>query len=208
MISLRRPVSRRVNRIGGSDDPKLIAEVCRNIMAVRARRRLLGQTARRASATRNVKGRDARKAVALRQPFWQSGSRYGRRKSTEARPPPVRFHAKHVSVGESGGEYFQVSFDNDDPSDDDLDLSLPDQPYLLVQRQFEDDDGGVCYIETLDHDSYTGHYRLRLIEFTPTRLAFEIARKDHKYVEVTFDLNAKRFSEVKRIVHIIFGVRA
>jgi hypothetical protein len=27
MISLRRPVSRRVNRTGGSDDPKLIAEV-------------------------------------------------------------------------------------------------------------------------------------------------------------------------------------
>ena len=120
----------------------------------------------------------------------------------------MRFHAKHVSAGESGGEYFQVSFDNDDPSDDDLDLSPRDQPYLLVQRQFEDDDGGVCYIETLDHDTYTGHYRLRLIEFTPTRLAFEIARKDHKYVEVTFDLNPKRFSEVKRIVHIIFGVRA
>jgi hypothetical protein len=152
--------------------------------------------------------RDAREAVALRRPFWQSGSRYGRRKCTEARPPPVRFHAKHVSVGESGGEYFQVSFDNEDPSDDDLDLSPPDQPYLIVQRQFEDDDGGVCYIETLDHDTYTGHYRLRLIEFTPTRLAFEIARKDHKYVEVTFDLNAKLFSEVKRIVHIVFGVRA
>jgi hypothetical protein len=120
----------------------------------------------------------------------------------------VRFRAKHVSIGEAGGEYFQVSFDNEDPSDDDLDLSPPDQPYLLVQRQFEDDDGGVCYIETLDHDIYTGHYRLRLIEFTPTRLAFEIVRKDHKYVEVTFDLNAKRFSEIKRIVHIIFGVRA
>jgi hypothetical protein len=27
MISLRRPVSRQVNRTGGSDDPKLIAEV-------------------------------------------------------------------------------------------------------------------------------------------------------------------------------------
>ena len=91
----------------------------------------------------------------------------------------MRFHAKHVSVAESGGEYFQVSFDNEDPGDDDLDLSPPDQPYLLVQRQFENDDGGVCYIETLDHDTYTGHFRLRLIEFTPTRLAFEIARKDH-----------------------------
>ena len=98
----------------------------------------------------------------------------------------MRFRAKHVSIGESGGEYFQVSFDNEDPSDDDLDLSPPDQPYLLVRRQFEDDDGGVCYIETLDHDTYTGHYRLRLIEFTPTRLAFEIIRKHHKYVEVTF----------------------
>ena len=119
----------------------------------------------------------------------------------------MRFHAKHVSIGESGGEYFQVSFDNEDPSDD-LDLSSPDQPYLLVQRQFEDDDGGVCYIETLDHDTYTGHFRLRLIEFTLTRLAFEIARKDHKYIEVTYDLDAKRFGEVKRIVHIVFGVRA
>ena len=120
----------------------------------------------------------------------------------------MKFRAKHVSIGESGGEYFQVSFDNEDPSDDDLDWSPPDQPYLLVQRQFEDDNGGVRYIETLDHDTYTGHCRLRLIEFTPTRLAFEIVRKDHKYVEVAFDLNAKRFSEVKRIVDIIFGVRA
>lgn len=120
----------------------------------------------------------------------------------------MRFHAKHVFVGESGGEYFQVSFDNEGPTVDDLDLSPSDHPYLLVQRSFEDEDGGVCYIETLDRNTYTGQYCLRLIEFTPTRLAFEIARKKHTYVEVTFDLSAKRFSEVKRIVHIIFGVRA
>jgi hypothetical protein len=93
------------------------------------------------------------------------------------------------------------------PSDDDFDLSGPDHPYLVVQRQFEDDDGGVCYIETHDHDTYTGHFRLRLIEFTPTRLAFEIARTDHKYVEVTYDLDAKQFGEVQRIVHIVFGVQ-
>src|SRR6266581_1004912 len=112
-------------------------------------------------------------------------------------------HANHVSIAESGGEYFQVSFDSEAPSDDDFDLSGPDHPYLVVQRQFEDDDGGVCYIETHDDDTYTGHYRLRLIEFTPTRLAFEIVRKDHKYVEVTYDLDAKRFDEVQRIVHVI-----
>ena len=126
---------------------------------------------------------------------------------TEARPYPLRYHANHVSVAESGDEYFQVSFDSEAPSGDDSDLSGPDHPYLLVQRQFEDDDGGVCYIETHDHDTYTGHFRLRLIELTPTRFAFEIARTDHKYVEVTYDLDAKRFGEVQRIVHIVFGVQ-
>ncbi|MGA7868850.1 MAG: hypothetical protein WCA23_33590 [Stellaceae bacterium] len=41
----------------------------------------------------------------------------------------------------------------------------------------------------------------------PSPFAFEIARKDHKYVEVTYDLDAQRFDEVRRIVHIIFGVQ-
>ena len=126
---------------------------------------------------------------------------------TEARPHPLRFHANHVTVGESGDEYFQVPFDGEAPSDDDFDLSGPDHFYLLVQRQFEDDDGGVCYIETHDHDTYTGHFRLRLIELTPTRFAFEIARTNHKYVEVTYDLDAKRFGEVQRMVRIVFGVQ-
>jgi len=40
-----------------------------------------------------------------------------------------------------------------------------------------------------------------------SRLAFEIARKDHKYVEVTYDLDAKRFGDVQRIVHIVFDVQ-
>jgi hypothetical protein len=120
----------------------------------------------------------------------------------------MRFHAKYVSVGEFGDEYFEVSFDSEDPGDDNLDLSGDENPYLIVQRQFEDDDGGVCYIETHDHDTYSGHFRLRLIRFTPTRFAFEIARKDHNYVEVTYDLDAKWFDEVRRIVHIIFGAQS
>jgi len=60
----------------------------------------------------------------------------------------MRFHAKYVSVGEFGDEYFEVSFDSEDPGNDDLDLSGDENPYLIVQRQFEDGDGGVCYIET------------------------------------------------------------
>lgn len=117
----------------------------------------------------------------------------------------MKLYAADVSVGESGDEYFQVSFDTDDPSDEAFDPSGPDHPYLLIQRQFEDDDGGVCYIETHDHDAYTGYFRLKMIEFTRTRLAFEIERANHKHVEVTYDLDATRFDEVHRIVRIIFG---
>ena len=120
----------------------------------------------------------------------------------------MRFHAKYVSVGEFRGEYFAVSFHNEDPNNDDFELSDDEDPYLIVQRQFEDDDGGVCYIETHNHDTYSGHFRLRLLRFTATRFAFEIARKDHKYVEVTYDLDAKRFDDVQRIVHIIFGTQS
>jgi hypothetical protein len=49
--------------------------------------------------------------------------------------------------------------------------------------------------------------RMRLIEFTPTRLAFEIARPLNKNVEVTYKLPAKQFREVQRILDIIFGVQ-
>jgi hypothetical protein len=119
----------------------------------------------------------------------------------------MKFHARCVSVGESGGEYFAVSFDNEDPSNDGFELSDDQEPYLIVQRQFEDDDEGVCYIESHDHDTYSGSFRLRLLRFTLTRFAFEIARKDRKYVEVSYELDARRFDEVRRIVHIIFGVQ-
>src|SRR4051794_12446241 len=126
---------------------------------------------------------------------------------TEERRGPVRFHANDVPVSEAGDEYVQVAFDADGPGDDDIDLSGPDQHYMLVQRQFEEDDGGVCYIETHDHDTYTGHFRLRLIEFTPRHFAFKIVRTDHKYVEVTYDLDPKQFGEVRPVVDIIFGVQ-
>jgi hypothetical protein len=61
----------------------------------------------------------------------------------------MKLDAAYVSVAEFDDQYFQVSFDTQDPGDG-FDLSAPLQPYLIVQRQFEDDDGGVCYIETRD----------------------------------------------------------
>ena len=82
----------------------------------------------------------------------------------------MRFLAKYVSASENG-DYYQVAFENSDAAD----VYGPDSPYLLIQRQFEDPDGGECYVETHEKE-YVGHFRLRSIEFSPSRLLLEIAR--------------------------------
>ncbi len=114
----------------------------------------------------------------------------------------MRFHAKYVSASEAG-DYYQVSFDTEDPGEDSTDPREPDRPYLIIQRQFETLDGGQCYVETHDH-GYVGHFHVRLTNFTRTCLAFEIARKRNTYVEVSCSLDAVEFKEVQRIVNIIF----
>jgi hypothetical protein len=118
----------------------------------------------------------------------------------------MNLQATYVSADEFDGQYFEVSFDTEAP-DADIDLSAPLKPYLLIQRQFEDDDGGVCYIETHEPDGYAGHFRLRLAEFAPTKLVFDIDRATDRRVEVTFTLDPRRFQEIGRIVRIIFGVK-
>lgn len=116
----------------------------------------------------------------------------------------MNLHATHVSVADFDGLSFQVSFDTEDP-DADFDPSEPTSPYLVIQRQFEDEEGGVCYIETHKPDTYAGHFKLCLVELTPTRLRFEIDRPTDRMVEVTFALDPLRFTEVEHILRIIFG---
>ena len=114
----------------------------------------------------------------------------------------MKFHAKYVSAAEAG-DYYQVSFDAEDPGDDATDSPGVDSPYLIIQRQFETPDGGRCYVETHDH-GYVGHYRVKLIAFSPTQLVVVIERKSNARVEVTYALDAVEFDEVRRVVNIIF----
>jgi hypothetical protein len=64
----------------------------------------------------------------------------------------MRLRAKYVSASENG-DYYQVAFENTDQASDAADVDGPDSPYLLIQRQFEDPNGGQCYVET--HDKNT-----------------------------------------------------
>ena len=126
------------------------------------------------------------------------------RSFSEGTPSLMRFHAKYVSASEAG-DYYEVSFDTEDPGEDSTDPRGPDRPYLIIQRQFETPDGGQCYVETHD-DGHVGHFHVRLTNFTRTCLAFEIARKRNAStcVEVSCSLDAVEFREVRRIVNIIF----
>lgn len=117
----------------------------------------------------------------------------------------MRFHAQDVSAS-AAGDYFQLSFSPRQSDEGVSDLYEEPGPYLLVQRQFETPDGGRCYIETHD-EGYRGHFRLRLIELSRTRLSFEIFRKSNTHVEISFALTDAEFEEVRRIAEIIFGLR-
>ena len=114
----------------------------------------------------------------------------------------IRFRAKYVSASENG-DYYQVAFENRDAASDAADV-YPDSPYLLIQRQFEDPDGGECYVETHE-EGYIGHFRLRSIEFSPSRLLLEIARDRNNRIEVIFDIGQSEFEEVQRVIDIISG---
>jgi hypothetical protein len=127
------------------------------------------------------------------------------RPEADMEPCLMRFHANYVSTAEAG-DYYQVSFETEDPADDATCSPGPDSPYLIVQRQFETPDGRLYDVETHDHD-YVGHYRLRLIDFSPTRLAIQIERKTNPHIEVSCSLDAVEFNEVQRIVNLIFDRR-
>lgn len=117
----------------------------------------------------------------------------------------MHLYAKRVSAVASG-DYYQVLFDSDDRGEEEVAPFEQREPYLMIQSQFEFSDGGKCYIES-DDDEYIGHFKLKLIEFTPTSLTFEIARRDHNCVEVSFALTTAEFEEAQPIVEVIFGRR-
>ena len=117
----------------------------------------------------------------------------------------MQLAAKRVSAIVSG-DYYQAHFDSDDRDGEQVDPYEEPEPYVLIQRQFESFNGGKCYIES-HNEEYSGHFKLKLLEFSTTRLAYVISRPDHTHVEVTFALTVAEYEEARPIVEVIFGVR-
>jgi len=84
------------------------------------------------------------------------------------------------------------------------DSTDPASPYLVIQRQFEDLDGGRCYVETHD-ENYIGHFRIRRIDLSVSRILLEIDRPKANVVEASFAIASSDFKQVARVVGIISG---
>lgn len=104
----------------------------------------------------------------------------------------MKIQLDHVSATESG-DYYQVAFGAAHDGDG---------PYVLIQRQFEDDDGGLCYLETHDQD-YIGHFKVVRATLDRDRFRLELRRRKSSMVEVTFKTNEPNYIEVSRILRIM-----
>ena len=107
----------------------------------------------------------------------------------------VQFHANRISASVDG-DYCQVLFEAVEGSTD------PKSPCLVIQRPFEDPDGGRCYVETHD-ENYIGHFRIRRLDLSISRIVLEIDRPKANVVEVSFAGASFDFKEVARVVGII-----
>jgi hypothetical protein len=80
----------------------------------------------------------------------------------------------------------------------------PHDPYLLIQRQFEDPDDYPCYFETHD-EKYIGHFLLHRVEFTLHGLSIELDCSKDNLFNVTFTMTPSDFEGASRVVKIIAG---
>ncbi len=109
----------------------------------------------------------------------------------------TEFSLPYVSIASSGGEYFQVSFAENEDSDD---------AYFLIQRQFESPDGGRVYIES-HHTSLCGHFRIRKAALRREMLRLELACQVTEIVQIRFQADERRYRQLKGVLKTIVPAR-
>ena len=103
---------------------------------------------------------------------------------------------KHASASEAG-DYYQVSFDDDD------DTEGIDGRYLLIQRQFEFADDDSYYLES-DDIRLCGHVKLRAAVLNSEFLSIEFLADEWTPLRIRYAASQDDFDKLARIVRIIF----
>ena len=109
----------------------------------------------------------------------------------------IEFQAQDVSYSEDleWREYFQVLFKEKD---------APEVKYVLLQRQFEIPDGGICYFEC-DEIERSGSHVIQKAKLSRDRFEIEVPGEDGGKWVVEFELDDRRYEELKEVLSIILG---
>jgi len=108
----------------------------------------------------------------------------------------TEFTFPHVSA-ESSGDYFQVSFEETEDSED---------AYFLIQRQFESCDGGLFYLESHD-ERLCGHFKIGRAVLGRDVLRLEVACEPPATVQIRFQTGVSRYNRLKRIPGTMMSAR-
>jgi len=86
----------------------------------------------------------------------------------------------NVSVASSGGEYFQVTFEEKKDSEE---MEDSEGAYFLIQRQFESPEGGEF---TESHEQkLCGHFRIKKAELHRELFRLELVRRTEAQLEAS-----------------------
>jgi hypothetical protein len=105
----------------------------------------------------------------------------------------TEFSFPSVSVDSSGGEYFQVSFEDDPDSD---------SAYFLIQRQFESYDGGLLYLESHQR-TLCGHFKIRRARLGRNMFRLELASEPVETVQIWFQADSAQYNQLRRVLKIM-----
>jgi len=97
---------------------------------------------------------------------------------------------KKVSVTVNG-DYYQIVFHDG--------LDTDDEPYFMIQRQFEFPDGGVCHFES-HHENLIDQCKAKSVSLSTNMLNLSYGRNHRRYVEIRFDLDGVEFQELVSVL--------
>ena len=91
-----------------------------------------------------------------------------------------------VSITKSG-DYYQVLFHDG--------LDAEDEPYFMIQRQFEFPDGGVCHFES-HNEMLIEQCRAKSVSLSANTLRLSYGEEQRRDIEIKFGLHGTDFQEL------------
>jgi hypothetical protein len=96
------------------------------------------------------------------------------------------FEFQTVSVTKSG-DYYQVMFHDG--------LDTEDEPYFMIQRQFEFPDGGVCHFES-HNENLIEHCKAKSVSLSTNTMRLSYGEEQHRDIQIKFSLDITDFQEL------------